>query len=108
MSKYYGKIGFSKTEDKGAGICEETIVEQYYYGDVIRNTKKWVTTADKLLDNIEISNELSIVADPFAFENFRTIKYAEYMNALWKVTSAEVIFPRIRLTLGGVYNGPQA
>ena len=108
MSKYYGKIGFSKTEDKGAGIHEETIVEQYYYGDVIRNTKKWVTTADKLLDNIEISNELSIVADPYAFENFRTIKYAEYMNALWKVTSAEVLFPRIRLTLGGVYNGPQA
>ena len=56
-------------------------------------------------DDLNINMTLSIVADPFAYQNFHQIKYAEYMGSKWKVSSIEVQYPRLILTLGGVYNG---
>ena len=53
-----------------------------------------------------ISNEITILADAYAFQNYQNIRYAEVMGARWKVNYVEVQYPRLRLTLGGVYNGP--
>jgi hypothetical protein len=58
-----------------------------------------------LNDNINMSNEISIVADPFANENFQSIKYIEYMGTLWRVNNVDVQYPRLILRMGGVYNG---
>ena len=55
--------------------------------------------------NYNLENVLSIVADPYAKENFQYIRYVEWMGTRWKVTNAEVSYPRIILTLGGMYNG---
>ena len=51
------------------------------------------------------TNKISILADPFAYQNFSNIKYVEYMDALWNVESIEVQQPRLILNVGGVYNG---
>lgn len=107
MAKFYGAIGYAVTEETKPGVWTEKIVEHAYYGDLTRNTRR-LQSADQLNDNIDVANEISIVADPFANENFHSMRYVEFMGAKWKVTSVEVQYPRLILTLGGVYNGKQA
>lgn len=102
MAKWFGKIGYAETEETSPGVWKEQIVEREYYGDLIRNTRR-LQTADKVNDDITVSNELSIVADPYAISNFHSIRYAEFMGAKWKISSIEVSYPRLILTLGGLY-----
>lgn len=106
MAKFYGSIGYAVTEETTPGVWEEKITERMYYGDLIRNTKKLQST-DGVNDNINIANEISILADPFAYDNFYSMKYVSFMGAKWKITSVEVQYPRLILTIGGVYNGEQ-
>ena len=103
MSKYCGKIGFATTIETTPGNWEELFTERIYYGDLIRNSRKLQSSGNQN-DNITISNEISIVADPFAYENFHAIRYAEFMGSKWKVTSVDVQYPRLLLSLGEVYN----
>lgn len=104
MAKFYGKIGYSVTSETKPGVWEDQIIDKEYSGDVLRNSRKMVVSGT-LNDNVNVSNEISIVADPFAISNFQTIKYIEYMGTLWKVISVEVQYPRLILGMGGVYNG---
>lgn len=104
MAKFYGKIGYASTVETKPGVYEEQIVERSYYGDLIHNTRR-LQSADKVNDDINISNEISIVADPYATNNFHTMRYAVFMGTKWKVSNVEVSYPRLILTLGGVYNG---
>lgn len=103
MAKWFGVIGYAETVEMKPGVWKEQITERQYYGDMTRNTRRLQST-DQLNDNISISNELSIVADPFANENFHSMRYVEYMGAKWKISDVEVQYPRLRLTIGGVYN----
>lgn len=104
MTKWFGVIGYAETVETTPGVWEEQIVERQYFGDVTRNTRRLQTT-DKVNDNVDISNEISIVADPYANQNFHAIRYAEFMGTKWKVSSVDVQHPRLNLSLGGVYNG---
>ena len=60
--------------------------------------------AGKVNDDISVSNELSIVADPFATQNFHRMRYAEFMGVKWKITSVDVQYPRLILTMGDLYH----
>ncbi len=102
--KYYGKIGFRSTSEGKPSVWEEEIVEHSYYGDVIRNTKRF-QGSDHINENLDINNQISIVADPFARNHFHEMIYVKWMGAVWKITSVEVQFPRLLLSIGGVYNG---
>ena len=104
MAKFFGPIGFAEPAETTPGVWEEAITERYYYGDLIRNVRR-LQSSDKVNDDINVSNEVSIVADPFANENFHSMRYVEFMGAKWKITSVEVQYPRLILTIGGVYNG---
>lgn len=104
MAKYYGVIGYAVSEETSPGVHTENIVERRYYGDIVRNIRNLQTT-EHLNDNVNVSNQISIVADPYAIANFHAIRYAEFMGAKWKVPSVEVQPPRLLLTLGGLYNG---
>lgn len=106
MAKFYGAIGYAVTEETKPGVWEEKITERIYYGDLFRNTRRLQST-ERLNDNINIANEISIVADPFANENFHSMRYVEFMGAKWKITNVEVQYPRLILSVGGVYNGEQ-
>ena len=102
--KHCGKIGFAMgDEESSPGVWTEQITERTYYGDLIRNTRRLQSSGNQN-DNILISNEISIIADPFAYENFHAIRYAMYMGTKWKVTSVDVQYPRLILSLGEVYN----
>lgn len=104
MSKYFGKIGFGVTEETKPGVYEQKMTVKEYYGDIVRNSRR-LENGGKVNDDLNINMNLSIVADPFAYQNFHQLKYVEYMGAKWKATSVEPQFPRLIITLGGVYNG---
>lgn len=104
MAKWYGKVGYVTTEKTKPGVWEPKSVERPYSGDVISNTIRR-TEAGKVNDDLSVANRISIVADPFAYENFSAIKYVEFMGNFWEVSTAEVQYPRIILTVGGVYSG---
>ena len=103
MAKRSGKIGFVITSETKPGVWKEVATDRKYYGDLVRNTRK-LQSSGNVNDNVTISNEISIVADPFANENFHAIRYAEFMGTKWKVTSVDVQYPRLILSLGEVYN----
>ena len=69
MAKFFGKIGYAISKDVRPGVWDGEITEREYFGDLIRNTSRY-QTSDKLNDDINISNEISIVADPLLIRIF--------------------------------------
>jgi hypothetical protein len=106
MAKFCGAIGFVKTIETRPGVWEEQSTEKKYYGDVIKNTRRW-DAASGLNDNLNINNQISIIADPYASLNFHSMRYIEFMGTPWIITNVEVAYPRLILTIGGEYNGKQ-
>lgn len=104
MTKFYGAIGYAETVETEPGVWEEKIVERNYYGDLVRNARS-LQQSGNVNDNINISNEISIVADPYADKNFHMMRYIEFMGTKWKISNVEVQPPRLILTVGGVWNG---
>ena len=104
MAKWYGKIGYADNVEVEPGVWEDSIVEHSYYGDINRNTRS-LQNSGGINDNINLSNEISIVADPYASENFYKMRYAEFAGTKWKITNVEVKYPRLILSIGGVWNG---
>lgn len=105
-NRFYGKVGYVTTVTDDYGVTRPSREERNYYGDVQKLSTKW-QTADKVNDDITASHRISILADPYAVENFPYIKYVEWMGTEWRVNNVEVSYPRIILTIGGVYNGEQ-
>ena len=104
MTKWYGLIGYAETVEIEPGIYEEQITERSYYGDLVRNTRK-LQNSGSVNDDINISNQISIVADPYARDHFYSMRYIEFCGTKWKVSDIEVQYPRLILTIGGLYNG---
>lgn len=106
MEKFYGEIGYGFSEKTAPGVSKKRIVTRNYKGDIVRNHRK-LDDSGYLNDNIVVSNEISIVADAYAYENFMNILYVKWMNTKWKVIAVDVSRPRLRLTLGEIYNGQE-
>lgn len=101
--KYYGQIGYAQTVETSPGVWTEIITERTYYGDVLQNNRR-LHNSNQVNDNVTISNEISVIADPYACHNFHMIRYLTFMGTKWKVSSVDVQYPRLILTIGGVYN----
>lgn len=104
MAKYYGSVGYANNTEPNPGVVVEEITTREYYGDVFYNTRR-LENSGEVNDDINVSNKISIVADPYALDNFWKIRYATFMGQKWKVKSVDVERPRLILTLGGLYNG---
>jgi hypothetical protein len=105
MARFYGKVGFVTTQESktNPGVWVEVATEREYYGDVVRNYRKW-ENGKSINDNIVLNNSISIVGDEYAHSNLFAIKYVEWAGKTWKVESIEIQSPRLLLSLGGVYN----
>lgn len=103
MAKFYGKIGYIQTVESEPGYWEEKAIEREYYGDITRNSSRYQQDGH-INENIVINNIISIVADPYANENFQHMRYIEWMGTKWKIVNVEVQYPRLILTLGGIYH----
>ena len=102
MAKWHGKIGFAEQVEYEPGKWEMQVTERQYFGDLIRNTRL-LQNSGYAIDNINIGNQISIIADPYANQNFHSIVYAEFMGSKWKISNIEVQRPRLILTLGGLH-----
>lgn len=107
MNKFYGKVGYSYTEETSPGVWTDVEKEVNYYGEITKTISKW-NTSGMVNDNRDTYTQISIVADEFAHEHFYAIKWIEYMGVKWKVTQVEPLRPRLILTIGGIWNGEQA
>lgn len=103
MSKFYGNVGFVKYEETSPGVWTESIIERPYYGDISRSYIK-NDDSGNVNDNVNISNAVSMVADVYMFSNIDSIAYVTIFESKWKVKNVEIRYPRIILTVNGVYN----
>lgn len=102
--KYYGQIGFfvGSMEVK-PGVYKPGIIERPYAGDVDWFNQHFQTTENQN-DDIKMNNQISIISDLYASENMASIRYITYKGVKWRVTNVNLKYPRLELTIGGVYN----
>jgi len=108
MARFSGKVGYLITAEEivdgePTGVWKETYKDRPYFGDIEQLSSRW-SSGSNLNDDVVLTNTISIVADPFAFENFQKMRYVEWKGQKWKIESASVQTPRIVLSVGGVYN----
>ena len=107
MAKFSGLVGYATLSETTPGVWTESMIEKRYYGDVIRNTRR-LESKDRVNDDVEINNSISIVGAAYAWGNIFAMRYVTWMGAKWKITNVEVQRPRLILTIGGVWNGNEA
>lgn len=102
--KFYGKVGFVATRRMAPGVMAPLAIEERnYYGDVLRWSPRTEVSTDKANDEIQVNNQISIVADPYANNHLHEIKYVDWAGCKWRVRSVNVNYPRLILEIGGVY-----
>lgn len=105
MERFYDVVGYVVNEETSSGVYSGvTVAEKKYYGDVKRVSRRWEKT-ENLNDDLVVNHNIEIIADAYAYDHFFAIKYVRWKGAYWKVTSVDVLRPRLVLSLGGVYNG---
>lgn len=104
MGKFYGPIGFIENREVRPGVTVDEPVEHFYRGDVITRSFR-SQNGLSVNDNISVSNQISIVADPYARNHFHTMKYVKWAGTAWEVTNVSDQYPRLLISIGGVYNG---
>ena len=104
MGKFHGNIGFAEQYEARSGVWSNRIVERGYFGDVVSLSFSSQNSSDTTNDDIRLNNRVEIVSDTYAIENFQFMKYVTYMGVKWKITNVEVRYPRLVLSIGGVYN----
>lgn len=104
MGKFHGNIGFAEQYEARPGVWANRVVERGYFGDVVSLSFSSQNSSDTTNDDIRLNNRIEIVSDTYAIENFQFMKYVTYMGVKWKITNVEVRYPRLVLSIGGVYN----
>ena len=104
MAKWVGNIGFAVTVETEPGTYGENIVTRQYKGDLLSNYRK-LQSSGEVHDDIRLANKVSIVADPYATQHYFNMRYLEFQGVKWKISDVEVLYPRLILTMGGMYNG---
>ena len=102
--KFYGSVGFVEKVEKRPGVFTSEPVEHQYAGDVLRRNLRY-QAGPSVNDTITPSQQISILADPYARNHVGSMKYVKWMGTAWKISEITVEYPRLILTLGGAYNG---
>lgn len=101
--KWFGKVGFVKTEKVKPGVFSPTEKEREYYGDVTSNRARWEKSDMSSNDDIQVTNSISIVSDAYMIDNLGYMKYVIWNDTKWKITNFQQEYPRITVDLGGLY-----
>ena len=92
MSKFFGDIGFATQVQTSPGIWEDKIIEKQYYGDIFREARRF-SGSDEILGSINLSNQISVIADGYITDNVQNLRYVRWLGGLWKVSYVELKFP---------------
>lgn len=104
MAKFHGPIGYMENVETAPGVYTEVVTEHIHSGDILRNSRS-TEPGIGLNDDMRLSNQISIVADQFAANNYQNMRYVTLDGNRWKIIKMEVQRPRLILTIGGLYNG---
>lgn len=102
MAKWHGMVGYAENVEIEPGINEELITERQYSGESYKNNRL-LQNSGNINDNVNITNQISIVADPYATNHMFDMRYVTFQGRKWKVTNVGEQYPRLILTLGGLY-----
>lgn len=103
MAKWAGQIGFMTTKSIQPGVHAESIETRYYFGDVMRDTSAWKQISSQMNPDLAVNNRISIVSDPYANHHYSEIRWVSWNGHKWKVTGVEVQYPRLILSISGLY-----
>lgn len=102
--KFSGKVGFwEEDEEVDQDVYRPKVTEKTYTGDVIFDNRRF-TSPDTQNKTFTVNNKISILGDFYAHEKWPSIRYVLWKGVKWEVTNVEVSYPRLILSLGGVYN----
>lgn len=104
MGKYSGMIGFASNEEIAPSLFDDRITERPYYGDILKNIPRY-STETTLSGGVQYNNSFSIVGDTYAFQHLTDIRYITWKGNKWIVDSSTEAYPRIEITIGGLWNG---
>lgn len=100
--KWFGEIGYFVESNNVDGIVTDSFITQQYYGDIIKDYKT-NTSENAVNEDFELSNRISVVADPYLISHFHKIAWISFMETKFKVRSVELQYPRLIVSLGGVF-----
>lgn len=106
MTKYAGMIGYESRVETSPGVWSPVITEVKMTGDVLKLSKS-SSSNEQVNEDIILQNRLSVIAGPYAYENFMNIRYATWLGTRWRVTGVEIERPRLIISLGGPYFGTE-
>lgn len=106
MTRFSGKVGYASSV-RNNGIVTNVMTERTYSGDEIQN-ERYFANENSVLGKVSFQTQISILADAYALENFKDIRYVEWAGSHWLVDSVKADRPRLILSLGDKYNGPLA
>lgn len=105
--KYSGKVGFADTREITIDVYEEGIVEKHMIGDFLRYSSQYHFVSQSTVSDIQANHRISLIGTPYAREKFQKMVYITINGERWRISAAELATPRIIVTLGGIYNGPE-
>lgn len=102
--KFFGQVGFMVDEvEIDQDVWGPKIIERSYYGDVYRNTRRIQSTSSQN-GQFVVSNQISILSDLYAQQNWALIRYVIWNGQKLEVTNVDINYPRLTLDIGGIYN----
>lgn len=104
MGRFCGKIGFAETVEQSPGVYVPKVTERTYHGDILARRVRSEESSESTNTNFVLNNDISIVADKFAKEHLGFMQYVVLSGLKWTITSATIEYPRIKLTIGGMYH----
>lgn len=103
--KFSGKAGFRIDDvEIEPGVYEPKVVVKAIKGNVVSNSYQHQNSDKSTIDNVRITNQLSIVANQFLNKHIANLMYVEFQGVKWKVENFDIRPPRVVVSLGGVYN----
>ena len=104
--KFSGHAGFRLNDvEVEPDVFEPQLVVKSIRGDVVQTRYRRIQNGDRsTIDNIQLTNQLSIVANQFFMKHIINLLYVEYQGVKYKVEEYTIRAPRILLSLGGIYN----
>lgn len=108
MARFYGLVGYTITTETSPGTWEPKNIEIPYSGEIPRNYVR-NETRSSINDSTNISNTVTIVADPYAKEHVYDMQYVKFLypklGGTWKIEGIDInSYPRLSLSLGGLYH----
>lgn len=102
--RYSGKIGISETVETAPGVYGPfNIVERPFRGRVL-TLRRYVNDSGKINNDILITVKIEGLFDVHLRKNLDNIRYATYMGSKWEVAEVLPSYPKVVLTLGGLYH----